>query len=1080
MGHLRGKGVLFLCRLILIFVWIISASHLASASEQNRGLLEAFYLAEGNTKDALGRFDLDGKCSFADGKYGQSFSFNGVNESLKSQKTELLNGFPLTLEAWIFPLIRDDGVEFPANTIGNGISALGGRGFGVNVSPKGSDFSVHHPGGVLHLTQLNIQSNRWIHAAVVYGLDTIESYLDGNQVLSIPVNGGKGGTNVFHIGSRPSPQPNSLDYFRGLIDEIGIHHAALTSNEVKVVYDRGSRQSSWEKQDSAAHCTNFPQGLTSWWQFDGNSSNAKGDLLTSMVGTIAFQEGISRQALRISEEKSWAEIKEWPEVDDFSVLLWVNPQGPQTAYATLLDNSQFGEINWAVSREERSGTSRYWWQIGHKKIHFDLPEGWHFLGLTHNKQGDAEVFIDGLLVTSAIDTHIVHGHEKTLRIGYSLYRQQQWRGLVDELQFYNRPLTEKEILGVYRAQRDGIAIIPRLEIHLAWWLLALVLTLGLLAGKPWRLILREKKAPTHSYFRIIFPAVLLCATGLLSSAALSSGLQKWALKQDRKRFSLQARTITGVAINRYEHYTLMLHRIRDVFAQGEMSQTKWRNLMLELDPALEYHGFFDFLYAPKVFPWEKLDLESRYSTNLNQKFHIHSSEAPGTNSFRLFHLPVTHHYYSLRIWDVQPEWQNYGKDLMQDPLLQKEIESAITSRRIYISKLIDYDEKLRKFRGFAIIIPVFDLEKNTLQHDFNDPRLPSQDLDEKWPMLRQIVSFQGALLARFDMAAYMKDILAHAPQEIGLAIYDSDKRMPENLVFESPHAHADLTTKKPYLTEEIKVPYGQALYFVFYTLPTFDANSPRHWSWVAAVAGSSITLLITALLAVQIRARLRQAAINRDLRRSRDTLETALRDRERLSRDLHDGTIQSVFSATLSLKQCQRLLNRNPERAEEQLHATIGDLNGVVIELREFLSQLEPQVLKGQNLGDALSEFVSRASQRLGINISLSFDEKVNDFSPPSTSVHLLNIVRESVHNAVKHGNPESILVRVSVNDTDLQLEVENDGRGFLSNKASHPEGQGLKNMASRAEEIHGKLKITSTPGKTTVKVLMPIPGAET
>jgi signal transduction histidine kinase len=100
---------------------------------------------------------------------------------------------------------------------------------------------------------------------------------------------------------------------------------------------------------------------------------------------------------------------------------------------------------------------------------------------------------------------------------------------------------------------------------------------------------------------------------------------------------------------------------------------------------------------------------------------------------------------------------------------------------------------------------------------------------------------------------------------------------------------------------------------------------------------------------------------------------------------------------------------------------------------------------------------------------------------------HLLAILKEALHNAVRHGRPRQLTLRLAVRPQQLEAEVEDDGAGFPQTGAFVTEhvrgdgreprpGQGLRNMERRALEVNGYLEIESRPGAgTRVRLRIPV-----
>jgi len=96
-----------------------------------------------------------------------------------------------------------------------------------------------------------------------------------------------------------------------------------------------------------------------------------------------------------------------------------------------------------------------------------------------------------------------------------------------------------------------------------------------------------------------------------------------------------------------------------------------------------------------------------------------------------------------------------------------------------------------------------------------------------------------------------------------------------------------------------------------------------------------------------------------------------------------------------------------------------------------------------------------------------------------NVSTHLYHIAREAVNNAMKHGKPRQVIIRLSAEEGQGTLSVQDDGMGISKIPANH-EGMGLNIMSYRANMIGGSLDVgTNSTGGTTVVCLFPV-GART
>jgi signal transduction histidine kinase len=124
-------------------------------------------------------------------------------------------------------------------------------------------------------------------------------------------------------------------------------------------------------------------------------------------------------------------------------------------------------------------------------------------------------------------------------------------------------------------------------------------------------------------------------------------------------------------------------------------------------------------------------------------------------------------------------------------------------------------------------------------------------------------------------------------------------------------------------------------------------------------------------------------------------------------------------------------------------------------------------------LAEALREFARNVQERTGIQCSVEWQDNLVIHNE-DVVMHFFRIAQEAMQNAVKHGVPSHIDVSLKRSDDVVQLTVEDDGNGFVSNDKP-ARGLGLRIMAYRAGIIGGELRVDSRPpGGTRVVCTIP------
>jgi PAS domain S-box-containing protein len=215
--------------------------------------------------------------------------------------------------------------------------------------------------------------------------------------------------------------------------------------------------------------------------------------------------------------------------------------------------------------------------------------------------------------------------------------------------------------------------------------------------------------------------------------------------------------------------------------------------------------------------------------------------------------------------------------------------------------------------------------------------------------------------------------------------------------------------------------------------------------------------------------------VEESLRQREQELQTVLKERERISEDLHDGILQSLYAVGLGLESCKTLMrHRKHEEAIALLDHAIGQLNHVMTEVRNFIAGLESQVLQGGDFATALQTMVRTMSASAATACRVSIKEAAARQLSTEQALHVINVVREALSNSLRHSRAKRITVSLRPLAEVIRLSVVDDGVGFRP-AAAHSVGHGLTNMVARARKMGGRFAVRSTPLKGT-KILLDLP----
>ena len=193
-------------------------------------------------------------------------------------------------------------------------------------------------------------------------------------------------------------------------------------------------------------------------------------------------------------------------------------------------------------------------------------------------------------------------------------------------------------------------------------------------------------------------------------------------------------------------------------------------------------------------------------------------------------------------------------------------------------------------------------------------------------------------------------------------------------------------------------------------------------------------------------------------------------ERARVSRELHDGAIQSLFGIQMKIEALRRGTALTAEEADKELGEVHDLLQREVLALRELMQALRPLELEtSDQLPDVLASLVERF--RRDTSVSARFIWTGGPISlPSSTALELARIVQEALVNVRKHSRARNVLVRLTNSDDTCTLIIEDDGQGFefegrLSARELEKRRIGPAIIKERARIAGAQLSVDSTPG---------------
>ncbi|MFD4669793.1 sensor histidine kinase [Lentzea sp. NPDC058450] len=186
-------------------------------------------------------------------------------------------------------------------------------------------------------------------------------------------------------------------------------------------------------------------------------------------------------------------------------------------------------------------------------------------------------------------------------------------------------------------------------------------------------------------------------------------------------------------------------------------------------------------------------------------------------------------------------------------------------------------------------------------------------------------------------------------------------------------------------------------------------------------------------------------------------------ERHRLERDLHDGAQQRLVSLGMAMRLAQRQLPTGEVDVHALLDQGVAELATAIAELRQIAHGLRPT-----SLDDGLHAALQALTHKLPVPVAL---EIMADRLADDVAITAYFVAAEAITNAAKHAQASTITVRVTQEADEVNVYVNDDGRGG----ADPHRGSGLAGLADRVAAIGGRLNLRSGPGAgTTIQAVLP------
>ena len=188
-------------------------------------------------------------------------------------------------------------------------------------------------------------------------------------------------------------------------------------------------------------------------------------------------------------------------------------------------------------------------------------------------------------------------------------------------------------------------------------------------------------------------------------------------------------------------------------------------------------------------------------------------------------------------------------------------------------------------------------------------------------------------------------------------------------------------------------------------------------------------------------------------------------ERQRLSRQMHDGPAQALSNFILQTEIAMRLLDADPQQARDELSNLKSSAMGTFQKVRNFIFELRPMMLDDLGLIPTIRRYSDTFKEQIEmeVNVSVSGNERRLE---PYLEVMVFRAIQELLGNAARHSQATVLKLNVDLTDDIIRVSVDDNGKGFDVDSIQKEQSLGLKLIRERTEMLGGTFEVDSALGK--------------
>lgn len=188
-------------------------------------------------------------------------------------------------------------------------------------------------------------------------------------------------------------------------------------------------------------------------------------------------------------------------------------------------------------------------------------------------------------------------------------------------------------------------------------------------------------------------------------------------------------------------------------------------------------------------------------------------------------------------------------------------------------------------------------------------------------------------------------------------------------------------------------------------------------------------------------------------------------ERQRLSRQMHDGPAQAMSNFILQTEIAMRLLDTDAKQAKDELGSLKSSALGTFQKVRNFIFELRPMMLDDLGLIPTIRKYVDAFKEQTSMDVTLMVTGTERRLEP-YLEVMIFRAIQELLGNAARHSQAANVKLQVDMGNDLVRVNIDDNGRGFDSEAAQNSKSLGLRLIRERAETLGGSFTIDTAVGK--------------